>query len=150
MKDIKRLVNQFRDAIDIAKGKGEFLKDIRFRRVPSGCCDDASDLLAQFLLENDIKTYNVSGSYRYDSDENTQSHEWLVADNQTIIDITGDQFRYDSVFSNYNKPVYVGAEDNFHRLFEDRRVHENMGLDSLGSMSQPRLNELYRKITKYV
>lgn len=59
MKDIKRLVDQFRDAVDIAKGKGEFLKDIRFRRFPSGCCDDASDLLAQFLLENVLLSIKI-------------------------------------------------------------------------------------------
>lgn len=118
-----------------------------------GCCGDASDLLAQFLLENGIKTYYVCGTYRDGPFENFQSHAWLLADDkQIIIDITGDQFRDNADFSNYNKSVYVGPEDNFHKLFEveDRDVHENIGLNSLGSVCKLRLNKLYQKITKYI
>ena len=151
MKDIIRLVNQFRDAMDVARDEGEFDKDFSFYKFPRGCCGDASDLLAQFLLENVIRTYYVCGTYRDGSFENSQSHAWLLTDNQTIIDITGDQFRDNPDFLNYDKSVYVGAEDDFHRLFEveDRDVREN-GLDALGSMCQPRLNGLYRKIIKYI
>ena len=75
-----------------------------------------------------------------------------MTDNQIIIDITGDQFRNNPDFLNYDKSVYVGAEDDFHRLFEveDRNVRENIGLDALGSFCQPRLYGLYRKIIKYI
>jgi len=152
MKYIKRLVNQFRNAIDVARDAGELDKDISFYKFPRGCCGDASDLLAQFLLENGIRTYYVSGTYRDVSFENIQTHAWLLTDNQTIIDITGDQFRDNPDFLNYDKSVYVGAEDDFHRLFEveDRDVHENISLDALGSMCQPRLKGLYRKIIKHI
>lgn len=151
MKDIKRLVNQFRDAIDIARDEGQFDTDLSFYKFPHRCCGDASDLLAQFLLENGIRTYYVYGTYRDGSFENIQTHAWLITDNQTIIDITGDQFRGKKDFLNYDKSVYVGSMDDFHRLFEfeDRNIHENIGLDALGSMCQPRLNGLYRKIIKY-
>lgn len=152
MSEIERLVNQFRDAIDMARDSGDFDKDISFYKFPRGCCGDASDLLAQFLLENGIRTYYVCGMYSFGPRENAQSHAWLLTDNHTIIDITGDQFKCNPVFLNYNNPVYVGAEDDFHRLFEveDRDVHENKGLKNLGSMCQPRLFELYRKIIKYI
>ena len=152
MKDIKRLANQFRDAIHLAKDAGEFYKDVLFCNFPRGCCGDASDLLAQFLLENGIRTYSVSGTYRDGSFDNTQSHAWLLTNNQTIIDITGDQFRYNPVFLNYDKSVYVGAEDHFYKLFEveDNGVYENFGIDALGDMCQPRLNGLYQKIIKYI
>lgn len=95
-------------------------------------------MLAQFLLENGIRTYYVCGEYRDGSFENFRSHAWLLANNQIIIDITGDQFRYNPLFLNYDKSVYVGAMDNFHRLFEveDRDVYENLGLDVLGGMCQ--------------
>jgi len=152
MKDSKRLANQFRDAIDVARYAGEFDKDVSFYKFPSGCCGDASDLLAQFLLENGIRTYYVCGTNRAGSSENSQSHAWLLTVNQTIIDITGDQFSNNQLFLNYNQSIYVGAEDDFHRLFEveDRDVHENIGLAALGSVCQSRLNELYRKIIKYI
>lgn len=152
MKDIKRLVSKFRDAIDVARDSGDFDKDFSFYKFPRGCCGDTSDLLAQFLLENDIKTYYVCGTYIDGSFENHQSHAWLLTDNHTIIDITGDQFKNNPDFLNYDKSVYVGVEDDFHRLFqvEDRDIHENIGLDALGSMCQPRLNKLYKKIIKYI
>lgn len=40
MKDIKRLANQFREAIEVAKEEREFYKDIVFRNFPIGCCGD--------------------------------------------------------------------------------------------------------------
>ena len=98
MKDIKRLANNFRNAIDIARELGEFERDLSFCNFPRGCCGDNPDFL------------------------------------------------------NYDKSVYVGAEDDFHRLFEveDRNVRENIGLDALGSFCQPRLYGLYKKIIKYI
>lgn len=143
---------QFRDAIDIAKEAGDFDKDLSFCNFPLGCCGDASDLLAQFLLENDIGTYSICGTYREGSFEDYLTHAWLLTENRIIIDITGDQFKYRWDSLHYEKSVYVGAGDAFHRLFdiEDRDIHKNDGLEALGSMCQPRLNELYRKIFKYI
>lgn len=152
MEGIKRLVNQFRDGLYRAKDAGEFDKDFSFNKFPRGCCGDASELLAQFLLEHGIKTNYICGTYREGSCDTFQSHAWLLTNNQIIIDITGNQFNDNPVFLNYDKSVYVGAGDDFHRLFEfeDRDVHENKGLNTLGSMCQPRLNELYQKIIKYI
>lgn len=152
MKDITRLVIKFREALDLARDSGEFDNDISFNGFPHGCCGDASDLLAQYLLEHGIRTNYVCGTYYDNSPENSQSHAWLLTDNQIIIDITGNQFRDNPVFLNYDKLVYVGLEDEFHRLFEveDRDIHENNGLDFWGDACQPRLNDLYRRITKYI
>ena len=150
--DIKKLANQFRNAIDQARDVGEFDKDFSFYKFPRGCCGDASDLLAQYLLDNDIRTYYVCGTYSNGSFESVQSHAWLLTDDQIIIDISGDQFRSNSEFLNYDRTVYIGTEDKFHGLFkvEDRDVRENMGLDALGDMCQSRLIELYSKIVKYI
>jgi len=69
-----------------------------------------------------------------------------------FIDITGDQFKDNRIFLNYDKSVYVGEKDDFHKLFvvEDRDIRENNGINTLGSMCQPRLNDLYKKITKFI
>jgi len=150
MKDIKSLANQFREAIEVAKEAREFYKDIVFRNFPIGCCGDTCDLLAQFLLDNDIEIYCVRGTYRDGSFEDIQSHAWLLADNQIIIDITGDQFRYTPHLLNYNKSVYVGAENDFYRLFEVDSIDVYEGIDALGDGCQGRLNELYRKIMRYI
>lgn len=56
MKDITSLANKFREALDLARDSGEFDRDISFYDFPRGCCGDASDLLAQFLLEHGVRT----------------------------------------------------------------------------------------------
>lgn len=148
----KKLVQNFRDAIDEAKANGEFNDDISFYKFPCGCCGDASDLLAEFLLKNGIETYYVCGTYRDGSFDEIQSHAWIKTEDGMIIDITGDQFIYDSSFMNYSKSVYIGEIDAFHRLFEveKRDVRKNYGLKSLEISCQPRLYELYNTIMKYI
>jgi hypothetical protein len=138
MKNIKRLATQFREAINVAKDDRMFLREAVFREFPCGCCGIASELLAQFLLEGGIHTYYVCGNYREGGFDNFQSHAWLVTENDIIIDITGDQFRYEPVFLNYNKSVYVGPMDDFHNLFEI-----DFGRSDVCHHGQP---DLYRKI----
>ena len=130
MKEIKQFATQFRRAIDLALEAGEFDNDSIYRRFPRACCGDTSDLLAQYLLDKGIKTDYVCGTYWGKPDGNGQSHAWLMVDKYIIIDITGDQFSGKSTFLNYDKSVYVGEGDDFHRLFEveDRDVHEHRGL----------------------
>lgn len=118
MVEIIRLVKQFREAIDIARGEDAFLKDICFGNFPHGCCGDASDLLANYLLSHGIQTWYVCGTYYGESEEYRQSHAWLELSNGIIIDITGDQFKYEDVFLNYNNPAYIGEMDDFHALFD--------------------------------
>ncbi len=57
MKELKRLANQFREAVDVAKGESELFKDNIFRNIPPGCCGEPCDVLGQLLLENDIEIY---------------------------------------------------------------------------------------------
>ena len=70
----------------------------------------------------------------------------------TIIDITGDQFRYSDIFLNYDIPVYVGKMDEFHALFEveERDVREGVTIDKLGEFCYPRLKRLYDIIMQYI
>lgn len=89
MNKIYELAKEFRDAIEEAKEDGEFVKDIRFRHFPSGCCDDTCELLAQYLLEHGIGTRQVLGAYRDGISENNTGHAWLIK-GRIIIDITGD------------------------------------------------------------
>jgi hypothetical protein len=153
MQNVSYLAKKYRIAIDKALEAREFDRDITFCRFPHGCCGDASDLLAQYLLFNGIKTYYVVGNHYFDDpEEGTQSHAWLLTEDDTIIDITGDQFVNNSTFLNYNVPVYIGLMDEFHELFvvKERDVHENKGLEALGSGCLLRLHNLYCTINKYI
>ena len=152
MTELERLAVQFRKAIDLALEAGEFDDDSIFRGFPCACCGDASSLLAQFLLDKGIRTDYVWGMYWGDSEENGQSHGWLRADGHIIIDITGDQFGDRSTFLNYDKAVYVGEGDDFHRLFavEDRDVREYRGFGAMNRFCAVRLRDLYGRILKYI
>lgn len=146
-------VQQFRNAINAAKGAGLFNDDNRFWNFPNACCDDTCDLLAKYLFDSiGIRTQNVHGTYRDNSNENICSHAWLLLDGQTIIDITGDQFANSSLFFNYNIPVYIGNKGCFHALFEveQRDIREPYIFNKCVDKTQQRLMCLYQKIFKFL
>ena len=119
METLLYLISNFRNAIDKAKSDGRFSKYSYFRDFPIGCCGTTSDILGTYLLEKGIHTRYVCGIYRGSGFENTQSHAWLILDDSTIIDITGDQFKYNELFYNNNEKVYVGKKNKFYKLFEE-------------------------------
>lgn len=145
MRDLYELVRQFRTAIDIAVDKNEFSLRDRFHRFPRGCCDDACDLLGQYLSEYGIRTRQFQGTYRDGSFEDITGHAWLLLEDDTIIDITGDQFKDDPVFLNFNEDVYIGPEIAFHRLFDQDRICNNCCVSNT-----PRLFELYQTIRQHL
>lgn len=151
--DIETLTNNFRIAIEQVHSKGEFREDFCFVNYPRGCCGNTSHLLAHYLLKKGIRTYYVWGTFNNGEFENIQSHAWLLLDDrETIIDITGDQFKEDINFYYYDKPVYIGKEDDFHQLFNVNswNISENNGIESLGIICQPRLKKLYTQIEKHL
>jgi hypothetical protein len=150
MNKIEQLATTFREAINKAFNAGEFDNEIPFGNFPCGCCGDACDLLAHFLLKKGIRSAYVCGTCRDDNPENKQSHAWLLVDNDVIIDITGDQFKRNPIFMNFDYPVFVGTEDDFHRLFERDCIYENNGLEDLEDASKSRLFGLYNKISMYL
>ena len=151
MKEYQKLVYEFRKAIDCAVDNGDFDDDLTFRRFPSGCCGDTSDLLAEYLFNHGFSVQYVRGTYRNGTFEGTQTHAWLICEGN-IIDITGDQFSNRKEFLNFDKPVYIGKKGKFHSLFEVERrdVIPHYGIRSLGEMCQPRLYGLYNTILQYI
>lgn len=154
MNRIELLATRFRNAIEAALDAGEFRNDVNFSRFPSGCCGHTSDLLAKFFYESGIRTWYISGEYKGKSSWNAQSHAWLQTDDGTIIDITGDQFKNHKRILRYEKRVYVGEMDHFHRLFEMREPvigYEQDGPDWLGETKVQRITrERYEKIQNYL
>ena len=150
--DLYQIAADFRRGIDLALNTDEFLDDIWFRQYPRGCCGDTSILLGHHLLNRGIKSYYVCGHYRQGNFEEYQSHAWLITENGTIIDITGDQFKYKERFHYYDIPIYVGENDDFHNLFEvePRDVKISVPLDQIGCLDEDRLPDLYKTIVKYI
>ena len=118
-KNIYSLVTKFRKAVECAKNEGAFNGNEILSRFPKGCCGIISSLLAKYLFENGINSYEVSGTFRSGNPEETQSHAWLVLEDNTIVDITGDQFKHSPIFLHYSEKVYVGPVNEFFELFED-------------------------------
>lgn len=50
------------------------------------------------------------------------NHAWLITDDNTIIDITGDQFKY---CAGYAEKVYVGKGYFLYKRLEDKRSYKN-------------------------
>lgn len=94
--------------------------------------DDIVDIMSGYAGR---KLDNVLKNERYEEE---------CFGNCTIVDITGDQF------TDYDKPVYVGPFDTFHRSFEFREAVDFLGLTSLEEMPQKQLVELFDMIIRYI
>lgn len=143
--NLEYILEQFRGAIEYAKKEQLFAEDFRFKSFPLGCCDDTCDLLGYYLLHTfNFETLQVQGTfYAHDENENT-GHAWLVYDHmKRIIDITGDQFKYNSELLYYDQKIYIGEEDDFHKLFDHIRFYPNY--DFVANKSK-RLEHLYNTI----
>ncbi len=113
---LEELVYSFRRAIESAKDNnesGEF-----FRKFPLGQCGNTSDILAQYLIDNGIKNIEyVNGTYYGEDFEDRCSHTWLYINN-SVIDITADQFKYEHSPIRCDVPVYIGPMSAYYRQFE--------------------------------
>lgn len=141
---IHEIATKFRNGIDAVVKYGEFEFDGWLEYFPRGCCDIVSELLGWYLLtEYDIKSFIAGGKYRDDT------HSWIVLEDGIIIDITGDQYKNRRSKIQYNKTVYVGNPDEFHRLFIP---HETIEVTSKMWIKGNYRNkeEYYKKIVYYV
>jgi len=150
MEKILKLSEQFRNAMDEAMQNGIFINHSPLCCFPRGCCTVASTLLAQFLLEHGIRTFEIRG-IADDGSPCGQPHEWLITDNNIMIDITGDQFRNNCVLLNYDKPVYVGVGSELHKMFICENNHpENRGLADFSGEMKIKLTKIYNEILEYI
>ena len=149
MAELLHLVCSFRNALEAASAAGEFNHDCAFWGFPNGCCGDTCDLLGQYLISHGIKTGYTSGVWS-GPNYKCYTHAWLVNKDGLVIDITGDQFRDDSQFFNFNCAIYIGQETSFHQLFQERSSRVWLPFHKLGCMEPCRLPRIYNQIMKYV
>lgn len=125
---LEELVENFRRAIECAIDNNE--ESEYFRKFPVGQCGTTSYMLCQYLINNGVQDIDyVCGTYYPDNWEEWQSHAWLMVNN-TVIDITADQFEHKRPPLQCNKPVYIGPLSDFYRLFEVHpgQRHRHFGL----------------------
>ena len=114
---VRSFANDFRKAIERALEADRLCRTV-IGSFPSGCCGYTSDLLQRYLAEKGIATRYISGTYRDYSINDSQSHAWLELNDGTIVDITGDQFRFEPYPLQNDCPVYCGKPNDFYNLFE--------------------------------
>lgn len=142
-RDICNIATSFRSAIMEAKHDRRFSYNDRMSNFPVACCDDSCDLLAYYLYTvYKICTKQKVGKYHDNDPNNVTNHAWLIMDDNTIIDITGDQFKY---CAGYTKEVYVGKENSFYKRLEDKRSYENYDITQ-----NDRLWNDYKVILSYI
>lgn len=157
MDKLYNLIKTFRNAIDGAKARREFNSSSCLFKFPNGCCDTTCDLLGEYLREYGIHTFQINGRHKYDFQ---WRHVWLNTSDGTVIDITGDQFAGKPGFSDYLPTVWVGDENEVHKIFcidkkrEDNTVFvDPTTFDDFGGIlnfRQKRLIDAYRIIKKYL
>ena len=148
--DLNLKVLRFRTAIEKACVDRQFVKDCRFSHFPYGCCDDTCYLLSQYLIEQGYSCEVVTGSYYDGNPSNNLSHSWIKLEDETVVDITGDQFMSSSIFC-FEEPVYIGDESEMHKLFSENRFVEDGGISlTHQSIRLNRMMSLYEIISNYL
>lgn len=108
-KDIHNLIIDFRIAIEKTCDAGLLKRDIAFRSFPRGCCGDTSELLAEYLRINGIKTIYVCG------DEQGQLHAWLVLKDYRVKEPQKKFMELPSniikIYNSYSADTYKGPID---------------------------------------
>ncbi len=154
MREIKKLATKFRIAIESAKNERRFTADQCFRNFPNGCCGITTELFARFLMDNGIKgklTYIVGTCHDYSLE--LPSHAWLKLENNIVVDITGDQFKYYPVPFKFNETVYVGLYNDFYNLFdidEEEICNNYYPLDDSYIRNHLSRRKLYEIILEYI
>lgn len=144
---VRLLANEFRKAIERALEAGK-LHGTAIASFPIGCCGYTSDLLKRYLAEKDIATRYVSGTYRDCLTNDPQSHAWLELTDGTIVDITGDQFRFEPYPLQNDCSVYCDKPNGFYDQFKLDPPCECEGTHSMDIDRKEK--EAYDIICKYL
>ena len=75
---IEYYAKEYRNAIDVARKKGQFISDKWFSKFPESCCGDTSYLLAEYLRTKGVETIWCSGR------RGTETHAWLVVKDRRV------------------------------------------------------------------
>lgn len=114
-----------------------------YGRFPSGCCDDASILLAKYLDSEDYQEVSlIAGSDGGDNQE-LPSHVWLVVDG-FIVDITADQFNSEGYTL---APVIVTQHSDFHASF--KQIDKGRALETFRAIDkQKEFSKAYQALVE--
>ena len=144
---IYKLASEFRHALESVVDKHQYGRLTMLQSFPNGCCTYASDLLAEYLIENGIHRERIQ-SLNSESDKGYFSHCWLLIDDMYCLDITGDQFNAKALFKKY-RPIpncCIAPKGTFYfECFTNSKLQHtyNVGIDTYGGDTQEKLRIVY-------
>lgn len=101
---------KIRNALEkLAKGNSGILKNF-----PKGCCGYSSNLIATYLEEHGLGTFNYIEAKK---NKCIDSHAWLLSQDGYVIDLTADQFGLEPI-------IYI---KDVHPLLNDFPIQRSMG-----------------------
>lgn len=152
MVQVNKLAHEFRSALEIVRKERLYGRLRVFQHFPEGCCGYTSNLLAEYFHDNGIAVkYVVSG----ETSREQYSHCWIILENDTIVDITADQFNEKTYFKDFEpipKCCIVSSRHPLYSLF-DRQIEASTdyGIDSYsGELIRQQLQGLYNTIIQLI
>lgn len=152
---LKEIAYEFRKALEIVVEKGLYGRLTVFRSFPRGCCRYASDLLAEYLMNNGIENKRIQ-MVEGELNECGYTHCWLVVDNAVYVDITADQFEDKPYFQEY-EPIpscyVVSCEGrSIHELFDNdkEKYLYKVGIDSYNEDISMKLHMVYDAVIQQI
>ena len=97
---LNQLACEFRSALEIVVNEKQYGRLKIFGSFPNECCRYTSDLLAEYLVNNDIARKRIQ-MVESETLEEEYTHCWLMIDSTLFVDITADQFNKSPYFRKY-------------------------------------------------
>ena len=153
--ELEEIAFAFRNALEEARYDLKF-KNPCLMDFPRGSCGETSELIAEYLLKNKkIHCKIISAEISGDSFDDMFSHAWIEINDNIIIDITADQYKYDNYFNEVKEwivPCYVGKKTELHNMFEiiPNGIREFRGIEFYNDPSRTNLIYEYNIVMDYL
>jgi hypothetical protein len=152
IEEIYQLAFDFRCALEYVVEEGKYGRLTVFAHFPNGCCTYASDLLAEYLVENGVARERIqlmNGEYT----EYNYTHSWLMIDEGMYLDISADQFIGKTGFEIYGyipKCCAVSCGTYIYVPFENGKLNASryFGIDSYSGDIPYKLREVYNAVMR--
>ena len=153
MNFLKRLAYEFYEGLDFVSRKKQYGRLTVFGGFPNGCCRYASDLLAEYMIDNGIARERIQ-MVEGETKEKGYTHCWLMIDDTFYVDITAGQFNGKSYFKEY-QPIesscVVPKDTYLYECFDNKKMQyiRNVGINSYSYDTPFKLKVIYEAVIQY-
>lgn len=131
---IQQLAEQFRQALEpLPKSDFSWCVQFAVSEFPSGCCDDTSILLGEYLHQQGVTGFERICGTKHHGLRPESSHVWLQRDD-LVVDITADQFNDETQEPLAAVVVMQGSQ--WHQAFEEIENRGHARIDAFPALSE--------------